>query len=186
MFRQVFEFSGTVRTPYRGPYVRRIDGRGSQREARGEACPSLIVSCILCKNHTVQALVKDHTTMALDKGMQNHYSSSDDESSSVDEDGILFQRDPSSASNSGKKAIPSAPPANMQWNDNAILDCFQMSVESHEEKNPKVDWKPPPFYPEIDLSPLSKWQPEELVLPSWAVVQDQPSPSSKEVVSKPE
>jgi hypothetical protein len=125
-------------------------------------------------------------TMASDKGMQNHHSS-DDESSSGDEDGILFQRDPSTASKSGKIAIPSAPPANMQWNDNAILDCFQMSVESHEEKDPKIDWQPPPFYPEIDLSPLSEWHPEELALPSWAAVQDQPSSriSSKEE-SKPE
>jgi hypothetical protein len=123
-------------------------------------------------------------TRATDKGMQNHHSSGD-ESSSVGEDGILFLRAPSTASNSGKKAIPSAPPDNMQWNDNAILDCFQMSVESHEEKDPKVDWKPPPFYPEIDLSPLSEWQPEELALPSWALVQNQPSISSKEV-SKPE
>jgi hypothetical protein len=113
----------------------------------------------------------------------------DDSEGDSDDYGVLFQQPTllgagASSYNSIKSKRPLAPSESLVWQQDAILECFQLAVESHDD-NKVADtssWKPPPFspLPETDLgdtktsnTELLGWEPKVLELPSWAA-QDPP------------
>ena len=109
----------------------------------------------------------------------------DNTSSSTADEGLmtLFQR---GGSSDKETVIPLAPPSGLEWDNEAVMDCFALSVNSHgKEQAAFVDWIPTiPLAPhrshhqthpgttgkkEADLTPLNDWQPEVLTLPRWAM-----------------
>lgn len=105
-----------------------------------------------------------------------------------DDDGILFQQPTvlaagSSIFNSNKRELPLAPSTNLVWQEDAVLECFQLAVQSHDTKDLKNSpvWNPPSFIPPpssdtadpATTDPVARellgWQPTALELPAWAV-----------------
>lgn len=87
----------------------------------------------------------------------------DDElaSSNSDDEHILFQQ-----SVPQKQAVPSKPSPDFEWDDSAIITCFQQSIASHNDKKLSIDWLPPSAQ-SVDLSALDGWEPAKMPLPQW-------------------
>jgi hypothetical protein len=87
----------------------------------------------------------------------------DDEDDEDDENSteVIFQREPE------KMMIPSTP--TIEWDDEAIINCFHVSMKSHDAGDGCfVDWKPPASQLcHADWSPLCNWKPSPLELPAW-------------------
>jgi len=66
-----------------------------------------------------------------------------------------------------------APPEGMTWNDDAILECFRLAVNSHKDSNPaQFSWSAPcdvNATPAREDSSDNSWKPKSLSLPLWAV-----------------
>jgi hypothetical protein len=120
---------------------------------------------------------------------------SDDDS----DDGVLFQQPQilmGGPNNHKNKGIPVAPPATLSWQQDAILECLQLAVQSHDAPHAAFQdmptWNAPPFFPTppqgqqpmktdagdptkqgndawtTDLTnELAGWEPKELQLPPW-------------------
>jgi hypothetical protein len=52
------------------------------------------------------------------------------------------------------------PRKDFDWDDSAIVDCFQCAVDSHVDST-QQEWKPP--------TTKVEWKPEPIPLPSWAI-----------------
>lgn len=78
---------------------------------------------------------------------------SDDDS----DDGVLFQQPtilmggPAGSFNNKKQGFPVAPPENLSWQQDAILECFQLAVQSHDKQYSGIEdmptWNAPPLFP---------------------------------------
>jgi hypothetical protein len=79
----------------------------------------------------------------------------DDDGDSDDDsdDGVLFQQPTilMGGPNGNKKGIPVAPPATLSWQQDAILECLQLAVQSHDAPHAAFQdmptWNAPPFFP---------------------------------------
>eukprot|EP00980_Cylindrotheca_fusiformis_P006983 scaffold1469_cov119-Cylindrotheca_fusiformis.AAC.27 len=60
------------------------------------------------------------------------------------------------------------PADGLEWDDSAILSCWNLAVETHEHERPK-EWQAPSLLDRTDHEFLSSWKPKELPLPLWAV-----------------
>ena len=80
--------------------------------------------------------------------------------SSDDDDGILFQRA------APQKAKLKGPTPGFQWKDGVILECLELSIAAHDQKEPTIDWQPPSLQATVDLSALSGWEPVPLQPPA--------------------
>ena len=111
------------------------------------------------------------------------YGDDGDGDESSDDDSSLLVHVPllqSSAEVASK--ILDKPPEGFEWNDNAIVECFELAVKSHDNKNnnddnyntgnggnrTNLEWYPPPTRNSGDLVGVSSWQPKRLPLPTWA------------------
>ena len=122
----------------------------------------------------------------------------DGDSDEDSDDGVLFQQPTilMGGPNNGRKGrIPVAPPATLAWQQDAILECLQLAVQSHDAPYTAFPdmptWNAPPFFPPpqeqqqpqqpattdagIDrqtttdpTNGLTGWEPKELQLPPWA------------------
>jgi hypothetical protein len=116
----------------------------------------------------------------------------DDEGDSDDDsdDGVLFQQPTilmGGPNNNKQGRIPVAPPASLSWQQDAILECLQLAVQSHDAPQTAFQdmrtWNAPPFFPPPppqqqqqaettnageDQNELTGWEPKELQLPPWA------------------
>jgi hypothetical protein len=72
------------------------------------------------------------------------------------DDGVLFQQPTilmGGPNNNGRKGsrIPVAPSATLSWQQDAILECLQLAVESHDAPHTAFrdmpTWNAPPFFP---------------------------------------
>ena len=113
--------------------------------------------------------------------VDNNEDYGDDDDESNDDDSSLLVHVPllqSSAEVSSK--ILDKPPKGFEWNDNAIMECFELAVKCHDNKNKNDDenkdndgnpinfeWYPSTQNP-VDLHGVSSWQPKQLPLPLWA------------------
>lgn len=100
-----------------------------------------------------------------------------DSNSDEDSGEVIFQNFGSAKKPS---AVATAPPPDLKWDEGAIKDCFQLSIDSHDAKSHPI-WKARPFEyakSEDDKEALSTWKPAELKLPQWAL---DPSPINIEV-----
>jgi hypothetical protein len=137
--------------------------------------------------------IDDDDDDVLGIGEDNDEDDSDDDS----DDGVLFQQPtilmggPNSNNNKSTK-IPVAPPASLSWQQDAILECLQLAVESHDAPHAAFQdmptWNAPPFFPPPpqqqqqqpetmgndsgtttdQTNELKGWEPKELQLPPWA------------------
>jgi hypothetical protein len=60
----------------------------------------------------------------------------------------------------GTAKRPLEPRQGFDWDDRAIVDCFQCAVDSHVGSK-QQEWIPPPA--------KDKWKPKPIPLPSWAI-----------------
>jgi hypothetical protein len=121
----------------------------------------------------------------------------DDEGDSDDDsdDGVLFQQPTilmGGPNNNKQGRIPVVPPEHLSWQQDAILECLQLAVQSHDAPHTAFQdmptWTAPPFFPPPpqqqqqqqqqqpettdagDQNELTGWEPKELQLPlpPWA------------------
>lgn len=61
------------------------------------------------------------------------------------------------------------PPDGYRWDDTAIIECFQRTVMSHDQKidDPSFDWFPSTHTPN-SKNFLATWEPKSLSLPLWS------------------
>jgi hypothetical protein len=114
-----------------------------------------------------------------------------------DDDGVLFQQPTilmGGPAGNKKEGFPKQPPAHLSWQQDAIVECFQLAVHSHDKDHGGIQdiptWNAPPFFPPRQqqsamgtdsgttttttnnsndyANELSGWEPKVLQLPSWA------------------
>jgi hypothetical protein len=126
--------------------------------------------------------------------MPDDHDAIEEDDSDSDSDGVLFQHPTILMGNSNKsQGLPLAPPENLFCQQDAILECFQLAVQSHDASNIEntPTWNAPEFFPRRQVQSetdsgdpfgigdsscginstkheLSDWEPKELELPPWA------------------
>jgi hypothetical protein len=60
------------------------------------------------------------------------------------------------------------PPDGLEWNDAAILDCWNLAVTTHDQEQP-MEWQAPSLVNREDHEFLVNWKPRSFPLPLWAV-----------------
>lgn len=60
------------------------------------------------------------------------------------------------------------PPEGLEWDDMAIMDCWNLAVATHHQEQPK-EWRAPSLVNREDHEFLVHWKPQALPLPLWAV-----------------
>ena len=106
-----------------------------------------------------------------------------EESNSDNDNGILFQKATiAKKTPSDTQGPPLAPPSNLIWQEGAIVECFELAVQSHDNSNCGRSWKAKPLFATNDAqdpsrkkkddpshNSLAGWEPQSLQLPVWAV-----------------
>ena len=118
----------------------------------------------------------------------------DTEESENDDDedgGILFQKATITKQSTSGGGPPLAPPSNLIWQEGAIVECFELAVQSHDKSNYSRSWKAMPLFapkeddpPENDGNNLADWEPQPLQLPLWAVATIESEKNRKATVEK--
>ncbi len=92
-----------------------------------------------------------------------------DDNDDDDDDSLLVDIPMFGAPGEVPPKIMEQPPDGFQWNDNAIVECFQMALETHDEKDKEVSFE---WFSSgqssSDQQFLSDWKPKSLSLPLWA------------------
>ncbi|CAJ1960120.1 unnamed protein product [Cylindrotheca closterium] len=60
------------------------------------------------------------------------------------------------------------PPDGLQWNDSAIVDCWNVAIQGHDNPEP-AEWRAPSLVNQQDMELLTNWRPKSLSIPIWAV-----------------
>lgn len=60
------------------------------------------------------------------------------------------------------------PPDGLQWNDTAIMDCWNVAINSHDNSETS-EWRAPSLINQRDMELLTRWKPNSLSIPLWAV-----------------
>ena len=60
------------------------------------------------------------------------------------------------------------PPDGLQWNDTAIVDCWNVAIHSHDSPEP-AEWQAPSLVNQKDMELLTNWRPKSMSIPIWAV-----------------
>jgi hypothetical protein len=102
-----------------------------------------------------------------DETLEEQQQDDDDASSSDSWGASLF------VTNQQQEAKPELPSEGLQWKDDAIQDCFQLALSTHDDDNKggrsSCSWSVPPLGNAQDDKFLSSWRPGSLSLPLWAV-----------------
>jgi hypothetical protein len=102
-----------------------------------------------------------------DETLEEQQQDDDDASSSDSWGASLF------VTKQQQEAKPELPSEGLQWKDNAIQDCFQLALSTHDDDNKgkwsSCSWSVPPLGNAQDNQFLSSWRPGSLSLPLWAV-----------------
>jgi hypothetical protein len=107
-----------------------------------------------------------------------------DDASSCSSDGSSIGV-PLYTTNQQQEAKPELPSEGLQWKDDAIRDCFQLALSTHDYRYEDEDednknnnnkggssscsWSVPPLGNAQDNEFLASWRPRSLPLPLWAV-----------------
>lgn len=60
------------------------------------------------------------------------------------------------------------PPDGLQWNDTAILDCWNVAIQGHDDPEP-VEWRAPSLVNQRDVELLTNWRPKSISIPVYIV-----------------
>ena len=60
------------------------------------------------------------------------------------------------------------PPDGLDWNDNAITDCWNVAIQTHDNPE-RSEWRAPSLISQHDTEMLSQWKPKSLPIPLWAL-----------------
>ena len=93
-----------------------------------------------------------------------------------DDDELMNFNAPFSSSVSNRTATANdrhaqKPTPDFQWDDEAIIRCFNLSVRAHTDGTSVAEWHKPPR-DTTNQSSLQDWDPKELPKPFWAKPSD--------------
>lgn len=125
-------------------------------------------------------LTVDHGT-SMDDMDSEDYGDNDENDDDDDDSSMMIHVPLLESSSEVTPKILDQPPEGFEWNDNAILECLELAIKSHDQDiiinnddddntasdNPSINYD---WYPTAQqtTNPLASWQPKPLPLPVWA------------------